>query len=366
MSADALSAVLARQAAALNAVGPTLARQAAAFNAVGPTLARQAAAFNAVGPTLARQAAAFSAVGPTLAQQASVLGPVLARQAVALNAVGPTLARQSDTLASVLAQRVSALDTLRPMLARQSDTLASVLAQRVSALDTLRPMLARQLTTGNAIRAMVAHQAADAEVISAAVARQFAVGTAAKAALARVPVEPRVGDSVHETGSLLRQPSRHVYVVDEIDAFLEQRLGAMKPAFLAQFRGSTERGEERGPDWWTQAAASARKLLLGVLHTAAPDDLVLPWVTHPKQLDQHGHPTRRTKIAWLCRSIPNETYQKLVKTDLESALVLIDTLHAAVHVDEFPEFEATFSWIYLRVKVAIQHILEIWWKERHG
>ena len=113
--------------------------------------------------------------------------------------------------------------------------------------------------------------------------------------------------------------------VAEIDAFLVRTLGEIKPAFAVQFRGSLLRSDERGPDWWTQAAASLRKLFLGVLHTAAPDDFVLPWVTNRKQqVDRRGHPTRRTKIDWLCQSIPNEAYRKFVQTELDSALPLID------------------------------------------
>ena len=147
----------------------------------------------------------------------------------------------------------------------------------------------------------------------------------------------------------------------EIDAFLVRTLGEIKPAFAVQFRGSLLRSDERGPDWWTQAAASLRKLFLGVLHTAAPDDFVLPWVTNRKQqVDRRGHPTRRTKIDWLCQSIPNEAYRKFVQTELDSALPLIDLLNSANHVDEFPEFEKSFSWTYLRMKVAICHIVTIW------
>ena len=148
--------------------------------------------------------------------------------------------------------------------------------------------------------------------------------------------------------------------VAEIDAFLVRTLGEIKPAFAVQFRGSLLRSDERGPDWWTQAAASLRKLFLGVLHTAAPDDFVLPWVTNRKQqVDRRGHPTRRTKIDWLCQSIPNEAYRKFVQTELDSALPLIDLLNSANHVDEFPEFEKSFSWTYLRMKVAICHIVTI-------
>ncbi len=161
-----------------------------------------------------------------------------------------------------------------------------------------------------------------------------------------------------------RRQHRHpTHRPDDIDAFLERTLGMLNPAFPCQFRGSLQRSEERGPDWWTQAAASERKLFLGVLHAAAPNDLVMPWVTSPKhQLDEHDRPTRRTRIAWLCRSIPNKSYRKFLLTELDSALALIELFNTAVHVDEFPEFEQSFSWTQLRLKVAMRHILEIWLK----
>src|SRR5262245_43817342 len=89
-----------------------------------------------------------------------------------------------------------------------------------------------------------------------------------------------------------------VRIDDELDAFLEVTLVQLKPAFLDQLHGFIAGAAERGPDWWGQAAQSARKLLLGVLHTTAPDALVLPSVTNrKKQVDRSGHPTRATKVS---------------------------------------------------------------------
>ena len=59
-----------------------------------------------------------------------------------------------------------------------------------------------------------------------------------------------------------------------------------------------------------------RKLLKGVLHFAAPTDVVLPWATkNNKELDRHGRPTRATKIEWLCHFIPNDAYRAYVRSD---------------------------------------------------
>ena len=80
-----------------------------------------------------------------------------------------------------------------------------------------------------------------------------------------------------------------------------------------------------------------RKLLTGILHTAAPNERVLPWATkNNKPLDKHGCSTRVTKIEWLCQFIPNEAYRASVRTELNSALALIELVDTAQHVDEFP------------------------------
>jgi hypothetical protein len=142
--------------------------------------------------------------------------------------------------------------------------------------------------------------------------------------------------------------------------FLERSLYALKPAFREQFLGMRRCAETKGPDSWSQGAASMRKLVKGVLHTVAADELVLPFVTDPKnQLDRNGHPTRATKIAWLCQFIRNEEYRKFVQADLTAALALIDLLDAANHKDEFPEFETQYVTVSLRVEVVIRHLVTL-------
>ena len=146
----------------------------------------------------------------------------------------------------------------------------------------------------------------------------------------------------------------------EIGPSLEYMLHALNPAFAAQFRAWILRSEERGPDWLTQAAASLRKLMLGVLHTAAPNDLVLQWVTDPStQLDRCGRPTRRTKVDWLCGSIRDERYRKFVRMELDSALAILDMLNRAIHVNEYPELEESFTAVSARVRFVIRHIVTL-------
>lgn len=150
-------------------------------------------------------------------------------------------------------------------------------------------------------------------------------------------------------------------IVTETTLFLEQTLPELKPAFLKQYRGMKARAADRGPDGWTQGSASMRKLLKGVLHTAAPDDLVLPWaVSNNKALDRKGHPTRATKVDWLCQFIQDEAYRAYVLAELTSALALIALLDTAQHVDEFPDFDDRYELIMMRAEVALWHLLELW------
>ena len=150
-------------------------------------------------------------------------------------------------------------------------------------------------------------------------------------------------------------------IVTETDMFLEQTLPELKSSFLEQYRGVKARADGRGPDGWTQGSASMRKLLKGVLHSAAPNEAVLPWATkNSKELDRHGRPTRATKIEWLCHFSENDAYRAYVQTELESALALIKLVDKAQHVDEFPEFEDQYDWIMLRAKFAVRLILALW------
>jgi hypothetical protein len=155
--------------------------------------------------------------------------------------------------------------------------------------------------------------------------------------------------------------SLRVEIATETGQFLEATLHQLKPAFLEQYRGSKMRASDRGPDWWTQGSSSMRKLIKGVLHTAAPNERVLPWAKqNNKPVDRNGRPTRATKIEWLSQFIPNDAYRAFVREELNSALALIDLIDTAQHVDEFPEFEQQYDWTFLRAEVAIRHILTIW------
>ena len=353
LAAGSISTILARQHALY---GDISARHASAALARGGSIralqilvAGHCARIGAVSVALAQQrshitaALATSRIGTILARQQALADAVNARHACTALAGGSIGAVQS-----LVAGHRARIGTVSAALVQQRSHITAALA--TSRIGTI---LARQQALADAVNARHA---------CTALAGGRSIGDPSAGRGGRIVLRPFLPTEPIPTAT--RDEAPHVQpfgLAGEIDAFLEQTLARLNPAFLRQFRGSVQRSEERGPDWWTQSAASERKLFLGVLHAAAPDDHVVPWVTKPSvQLDRSGRPTRRTKIAWLCRSIPNESYRRVLITELDSALALIDLFSTAVHVDDFPEFEEIFSWIHLRMKVAIRHILEIW------
>jgi hypothetical protein len=235
----------------------------------------------------------------------------------------------------------SAAEPARALLGRFTDRLSLRYADLISSLETSEGLLA----------------SASSFVSELPTLGVFVHTNAVRSITPHEPLE------AHDEG---RSLSLRGDITTETVVFLEGTLGELSPAFLDQYRGAKARSTDRGPDWWTQGGSSMRKLLKGVLHTAAPNELVLPWARqNNKECDRVGRPTRATKVEWLCQFIPNEAYRSYVRTELNSALALIDLLDAAQHVDEFPEFEQQYDWTILRVEVAIRHILTVW-KNRQG
>lgn len=146
----------------------------------------------------------------------------------------------------------------------------------------------------------------------------------------------------------------------ETEEFLERTLPKLKPAFLHQYWGVKARSGYCGPDGWTQGSASMRKLLKGVLHFVAPDEVVLRWATTKnKELDKNGRPTRATKVEWVCRRIRNKVYRDHVRAELHGGLTLIALVDTALHVDEFPEFANDYDRFVLQAEMCLRRLIEL-------
>ena len=289
---------------------------------VTAAMERAAAAHQAITVTLERAAAAQEAMGPRLA--------AMALQIDATMKALPTIdfARLGSAIAVAEPQRVR-LGLMTEQLVVRHTQFVEALAVPSSVLQTL-PERLQQLPTQDlfvhteTIRSVTPHK----------------------------PSEPKV----EETGVAIR-----IEIATTTSVFLESTLPALYAPFLDQYRGARARGTDRGPDAWTQGGASLRKLLKGVLHRAAPNDVVLPWAqTKKMKLDRVGRPTRATKVAWLCEPVANDDYRAFVRSELDAALAIIDLLDASQHLDQFPEFQEKYGWILLRVEMAVRQILELW------
>jgi hypothetical protein len=161
--------------------------------------------------------------------------------------------------------------------------------------------------------------------------------------------------------------ARRLGVEQETHEFLMARLPQLKKPLLEVYQGAVRAAERKDPDWPRHAADSYRQLLQSVLHNVAPDVDVTPWAKgNNGEFDDAGHPTRRTKVKWLCQQIPAEHYRRFVQTDLESALGLIGVCDEVVHVDEAPWFPDSFRWASLRMQAAIKHLLQLWLSRNQG
>lgn len=145
----------------------------------------------------------------------------------------------------------------------------------------------------------------------------------------------------------------------ETTEIIETTLPLVSPALLTSWKGGLATARRRGEDWVRQASASLRYVLITTLDTLAPKDTVIADGVDSKHLSRKGELMRTGQVHWLCRSLRNKTYRKMVLSDLESAIDIIDTMSEAVHREDYPEIEEAFGTMSVRAAVALRHLLEI-------
>ncbi|MDQ3418906.1 MAG: hypothetical protein M3541_09005 [Acidobacteriota bacterium] len=82
-------------------------------------------------------------------------------------------------------------------------------------------------------------------------------------------------EDYEEPADAQKLESTRVVIVSETAAFLEVTLQELNPAYAEQYAGAKSASEGTRSDWRAQWGSSMRRLLKGVLHTVAHDDLVL-------------------------------------------------------------------------------------------
>lgn len=157
------------------------------------------------------------------------------------------------------------------------------------------------------------------------------------------------------------EPTVHVWdeVQEETTIVIESLLPRVNKALLKSWKGGWATARRREADWVRQAAVSFRHVLITALDTIAPKSKVLADGVDRRHLTPKGEPTRLGQVHWLCRSIRSQAYRKMVFSDLESALTIIDAMSEAVHRDDYPEIEQAFDHMSVRTALALRHLLEL-------
>lgn len=148
-------------------------------------------------------------------------------------------------------------------------------------------------------------------------------------------------------------------VQEETTGLIELTLPRVSASLLSAWKGGWATAQRKDADWVRQASSSFRYVLITTLDTIAPKDKVLADGVDRRHLTPRGEPTRLGRVHWLCRSIKNKTYRRVVFSDLESALDIIDAMSEAVHREEYPELEEAFGRMSVRAAVALRHLLEL-------
>lgn len=120
-----------------------------------------------------------------------------------------------------------------------------------------------------------------------------------------------------------------VAVVPE-ERSLEDWLQEIDTGLRTLLRGAREALNSSNPDRARHVATSVRELFTHVLQRLAPDGGIRVWTTDTHYY-HNGRPTRRARLLYINREINVDVLSDFVDADVNSALTLIDALHAGTH-----------------------------------
>lgn len=185
-------------------------------------------------------------------------------------------------------------------------------------------------------------------------------------------VESTPGEIAFAQATFVRTVSSHDEsedegVVDETWASVQHRtsvyvdsvLPQLNPLLMKSWEGVWVAAHRRGPDWFRQAAASLRHLIVAVLDEVAPVNSI-DQRTLPVHCINAGKVLRIGQVHWLCEPLKNRNYRKFVRADLESAVAIVDAMNEAIHRDESAELEEACEVMMVRAGLALSHLLQIW------
>ena len=134
-------------------------------------------------------------------------------------------------------------------------------------------------------------------------------------------------------------------------------LSSLNPRLVTLLEGARERLGFNAPDTARHVASSLRELLTQVLHSLAPDEEVLHWVSDPSLL-HNDRPTRKARLLYILRNCEDAVPEELLDSDVKAALVLFDVLQRGQHAVESGLAGKKLEAVIARCEALLAQLLE--------
>lgn len=153
---------------------------------------------------------------------------------------------------------------------------------------------------------------------------------------------------------------------DEDNNFLEEKtdiascryfLEILHPPLLKLFDGAKQSLTSDNPDKVRHVLISLREIFTTVLHTLAPDKLVLPWAIE-ENLISNKRPTRLARIKFIYKQFNLPTLDDFIEADIKSILSLFAIFHR-VHDINFTATSTELEIIFYRAASQLLYILSL-------
>jgi hypothetical protein len=172
-----------------------------------------------------------------------------------------------------------------------------------------------------------------------------------------VTVEP----DVSEIDSEFEEERQQLQVdnQEETEGILEELLGKLNAELIIMLHGARHSLESTNPDRVRHFATSLRELFTHVLQRLAPDDALKNWSSSPEHYD-HGRPTRRARLLYICRELNHEPFSKFVEKDIDAVLEFLKLFQRGTH-EIIPQYtDCQLRIMLVRMESALRFLLEIW------
>lgn len=139
---------------------------------------------------------------------------------------------------------------------------------------------------------------------------------------------------------------------------LDDAFTAFDADFLIPLQGARDSFVSNNPDKARHITASLRESFGHMIRRLAPDTEVKKWSTDPSHL-ANGKWTRKSRLLYICRDICGDPLEEFVDQDVNSALVLVDSLNAGTHVIQSMLSDSQLRALILRMEALLLFLLRI-------